>query len=131
MADIAPMSKKQAQFFAGLILICTVTAALVLVIDYQIKGAILEQANRLRLEIEGWQRGQSPAATSGYRPDSHPANHVDYPADLVDSGTTRVETAGHNGSASQQDSAPFGPRFEPSRNDGHSPISGDGEQIQP
>ena len=59
------------------------------------------------------------------------ANHVDYPADLVDSGTTRVETSGHNGSASQQDSAPYGPRFEPSRNDGHSPIPGDGEQIQP
>lgn len=92
MADIAPMSKKQAQFFAGLILICTVTAALVLVIDYQIKGAILEQANRLRLEIEGWQRGQSTAATGSHGSGNHTDNHVSYPSDLVDSGNARVET---------------------------------------
>lgn len=97
MADIAPMSRKQAQFFAGLIIICTITAALVLVIDYQIKGAILEQANKLRHEIEGWQRGQNPASTSGNRLDSHPDNHVPYPSHLVDSGTTRVEASGNNG----------------------------------
>ena len=121
------MSKKQAEFFATLILVCTITAALVLVIDYQIKGAILEQATRLRLEIEGWQRGQKPAAASGNRSDSHPDNHVHYPSDLVGSRTTRVEASGHNGSANKQDTAPFGPRPKPDRTTGHSPIPGEGE----
>lgn len=99
---MSDMSKKQAEFFAILIVLCTITAALVLVIDYQIKGAILEQANRVRRDIEGWQRGQSAATASGNRSDSDAGNHVGYPSDLVDSGTARVETSGSNGSANGQ-----------------------------
>lgn len=102
---MSDMSKKQAEFFAILIMLCTITAALVLVIDYQIKGAILEQANRVRRDIEGWQRGQSAAAASGNRSDSDAGNHVGYPSDLVDSGTARVETSGSNGSANGQNHA--------------------------
>jgi hypothetical protein len=123
MADIAPMSKKQAQFFAGLILICTITAALVLVIDYQIKGAILEQANRLRLDIERWTSGQKPEATGSNRPDSHPDNDVLYPSDLVDSGTTRVETSGTNGSANGTVAPNHTVRSKPSRRHGPSTVS--------
>lgn len=129
MSEIPPMSKKQAQFFAGLIIICTITAALVLVIDYQIKGAILEQANRLRLQIEGFQRGQNPATASGNRSDSDVGDHVSYPADLVDSGTPRVEASSahsaNNGQGKAQEIRTTKPRGTPRRG----PIPGDGEQV--
>lgn len=129
MSEIPPMSKKQAQFFAGLIIICTITAALVLVIDYQIKGAILEQANRLRLEIEGWQRGQNPAAASGNRSDSDAGNDVSYPSDLVDSGTTRVETSSPHSASNGQGKTQEIRTTKPGRNTRRSPIQGTGEQV--
>jgi hypothetical protein len=87
------MSKKQAEFFTVLILICTVTAAAILLIDFQIKGAILEESNKLRRVIEGVRNGQSPTSADGYRPDSDTGYNVPYPSDMVDSGATRVETA--------------------------------------
>jgi len=96
------MSKKQAEFFATLILICTITAVLVLAIDYQIKGAILEQSNSLRRDMERFLNGQSPAATGSHRSSNHADNHVSYPSDLVDSGNARVETAGHNAASNGQ-----------------------------
>lgn len=88
------MSKKQAEFFAILILICTVTAAAILVIDFQIKGAILEESNRMRKAIEGWQNGQRPAAANGHRPSGDTSNDPSYPSDLVGGGATGVEKAG-------------------------------------
>ena len=90
------LSKKQLEFFAWLILICTVTAIIVLAIDYQIKGAILEQSNALRREIEAWRSGQSTAPTDGNRSDNHAGNDPAFPADLVDSGATGVETPSDN-----------------------------------
>jgi hypothetical protein len=92
------MSKKQAEFFTVLILICTVTAAAILIIDYQIKGAILEESNRMRREIEGYYSGQRATPAGGNRPDRDSGNDVSYPSDLVDSGTTGVEKTGSNGS---------------------------------
>lgn len=86
------MSKKQAEFFTVLILICTVTAAAILLIDFQIKGAILEESNRLRKIIEG-HYGQRPAAANGNRPYRDPDYNPAYPADMVDSRATRMEEA--------------------------------------
>jgi hypothetical protein len=88
------MSKKQVEFFAFLIIICTVTAAAILIIDYQIKGSILEESNKMRRTIEWWQNGQRPATADRNRPDRNPGNDVPYPSDMVDSGTTGMETAG-------------------------------------
>lgn len=99
MKETPPMSRKQAQFFAGIIIICTVVAALILVIDYQIKGAIIEQANRLRKEIENF--GQKPAATSGHGFAHNSGDDLAYPSDLVRGRTARVEKE----SASDVDSA--------------------------
>ena len=85
------MSKKQAEFFAYLILICTVTAILVLVIDYSIKGAILQESNALRRVIEG--HGQGTKATNSDGSSANATDNVAYPADLVDSRTPRMEEA--------------------------------------
>lgn len=84
------MSKKQAEFFTILIIICTVTAAAILIIDYQIKGAILEESNRMRKAIEAFY-GQRPAAANGSRPYRNPDNDPAYPADMVGSRATGME----------------------------------------
>jgi len=98
------MSKKQAEFFTILILICTVTAAAILLIDYQIKGAILEESNRMRKELER-HYGQRSAAANGSGPVSNPDNDAAYPSDLVDSGTARVEATGPNDTDSKRNAA--------------------------
>jgi hypothetical protein len=87
------MSKKQAEFFTILILICTVTAAAILIIDYQIKGSILEQSNRMRKDLERFY-GQRPAASDSSRYDSNDRNDPAYPSDMVGSGATGMEATG-------------------------------------
>lgn len=85
------MSKKQAEFFTILIVICTVTAALILAIDFQIKGAILEESTRMRKDIERYLNGQRSAPANGRGPFRNSDNDPAYPSDLVASGTTGVE----------------------------------------
>lgn len=50
------LSKKQAEFWAALIIICTIVAVLILLIDFSIKTAILQESTKLRLMIEEWER---------------------------------------------------------------------------
>lgn len=125
MKETPPMSRKQAQFFAGIIIICTVVAALILVIDYQIKGAIIEQANRLRKEIEGF--GQKPTAAGSNRPAHNPDHHVSYPSDLVRSGDAGMETAGFVYSANGTGPADESPGSVARGSLGDSEIPGTGE----
>ncbi len=88
------MSKRQAEFFTVLIIIATLTAAAILVIDFQIKGAILEQASRFRQQYEEWQNGQSSARPANSRADYHRADNGAYPSDMVASGNAGMEAAG-------------------------------------
>lgn len=121
------MSKKQAEFFTILILICTVTAAAILIIDYQIKGSILEQSNRMRKDLERFY-GQRPATANSSRHDSNDSDNPGYPADMVGSGTTGMETAstfsalpdGSNGSSKTR-------RARAARQDGPGSVPGSGE----
>lgn len=117
------MSKKQAEFFATIILVCTITAVLVLAIDYQIKGAILEQSNKLRLDMERFLNGQSTAATGSHRSGNHTDNHVSYPSDLVDSGNARVETPRDYGQPNGTGNAQEIRTAKPRRTTRRSPIS--------
>ena len=50
------MSKKQAEFWVALIVLCTIFAVAILLVDFGIKSAILEESNRLRIKIEDWER---------------------------------------------------------------------------
>jgi hypothetical protein len=108
------MSRKQAEFFTLLILICTVTAALILVIDFQIKGAILEESNRLRRMIDG----QETAAANGSRPDNHHHNDPDYPADLVRGRDAGLEKASPIQAGNGQGKPSRAKRPQPRGNDG-------------
>jgi hypothetical protein len=91
------MSKKQLEFFSALIWIAVVTAVIILAIDFQIKGSILEQATNFRRQYEEWQRGQTRAATASQRPDNHGTNNPPYPSDMVSGGNALVEKASANG----------------------------------
>lgn len=90
------MSKKQAEFFAILIWLAVLTAAAILIIDFQIKGVILEQVLEFRRHYEGWQSGQKGTATTSKRPDNNRRNDLAYPSDLVASGHTVMEEASDN-----------------------------------
>jgi hypothetical protein len=50
---LVELSKKQAEFWAFIIIMCTAAAIAVLLLDFGIKSAILEESTRLRLLIEG------------------------------------------------------------------------------
>lgn len=112
------MSKKQLEFFTFLILICTVTAALILLIDFQIKGAILEESNRLRRVIES-----HPTSANGSRFADNTSDDTAYPADLVRSGTASMETSGHSESANGKSPAQGSRRAKPRANDGSGSVS--------
>jgi hypothetical protein len=99
------MSKKQLEFFTILIWIAVVTAAIILVIDFQIKGSILEQTLGFRRQYEEYQRGQKGTSTASQRSDNHGNNNPAYPSDMVGSGSSVVEKASHNGSGNEAGSA--------------------------
>lgn len=120
------MSKKQAEFFTILILICTVTAAAILIIDYQIKGSILEQSNRMRKDLERFY-GQRPAAADSGRHDSNDRDDSGYPADMVGSGTTGVEERGTIPGSNGAGTARKSGRARAARQDGPGSIPGSGE----
>jgi hypothetical protein len=91
------MSKKQLEFFTILIWIAVVTAAIILVIDFQIKGSILEQTLGFRRQYEEYQRGQKGTSTASQRSDNHGPNDAPYPSDMVSGGNALVEKASANG----------------------------------
>lgn len=98
-------SKRQLEFFAFIIWIAVLTAAAILIIDFQIKGAILDQVTNFRRQYEEWQSGQAGKATASKRPDNHRNNDVAYPGDMVAGRDASVETAGHNGAPYEPGSA--------------------------
>jgi hypothetical protein len=81
------MSKKQIEFFVILIWVAVLTAIAILVIDFQIKGAIIEQAIKLREAMNG----QTGKTTASQRPDNNGSNNAAYPNDMVASGNARME----------------------------------------
>ncbi len=99
------MSKKQVEFFTIIICIAVVTATAILVIDFQIKGSILEQANNFRRQYEEWQSGQTGTATASKRSSNNGHNDSAYPSDLVGSGHAVVETAGDSNDDLEQGTA--------------------------
>lgn len=46
------ITKRQAEFWSFILLVCIAVSCLVLLVDFGIKAAILEESNKLRLTIE-------------------------------------------------------------------------------
>jgi hypothetical protein len=70
------LSRKQLEFFGVIIVICTIISAVILLIDFGIKTAILEESVRLRLKIEQWERvnGLNTKTTANGVVDDAPIN---------------------------------------------------------
>ena len=83
------LTKKQAEFWGLIIIICTVTALVILMIDFSIKGAIVEQALELRKAINefGLKTGANNSAQH------HISHDGALPGDLVDYGDAGVEAS--------------------------------------
>jgi len=85
------MSKKQAEFWVAMIVLCIVVAVAILLVDFGIKSAILEESNRLRLSIEEAMRGQKPAGANESGADNVAPNNPPYPADVLVVEPSRME----------------------------------------
>jgi hypothetical protein len=93
---------RRAEFFAVLVTVCTVVAAIILIVDYHIKGEILEAIERYR---EG--NGQGNAGPAGLRIDYNGHRDSPLPSDLVYSGNAGMEASGAT-AANESDQGYFG-----------------------
>lgn len=100
------LNKRQLEFWAFIIIMALGASIAVLLIDFSIKTAILEESNKLRLVIEGWQGGQHRQTTdaNGVVPD--PDNDAPIPGDVLVVNSPGMETgSGANGSKASDKSA--------------------------
>jgi hypothetical protein len=89
------LSKKQAEFWGIFIFIMVLVAITVLLIDFQLKGAILEQAIRVRREIDTWNKDKNGPDTAGSNANGdNPNAPVDspIPTNVLVCEPTRMET---------------------------------------
>jgi hypothetical protein len=85
------LNKKQTEFWGVILIICLIVSVAIMLVDFQIKQAILEESTRLRLAIEGWE-----IRTSGLRPNQNRASdnatlNSSIPADVLVDTTAGME----------------------------------------
>ena len=85
------MTKKQAEFWVALLVLCIIVAVAVLLVDFGIKAAILEESNKLRLTIEGIERGQSAGGAAQDRADNNTSNDATISSDVLVGDTPGME----------------------------------------
>lgn len=99
------MSKKHAEFLVALLVLCIIFAAAILLVDFGIKAAILEESTRLRLAIEDEEVRRSGRNTTGanaVRADNDRGNDPPFPADVLVEHSPGME----KGSSANGDKAP-------------------------
>lgn len=83
------LTKKQAEFWVAILVLCLVVAIAITLVDFSIKSAILRESNALRLKIEAWEvangRGSKETVSNGAAP-----NATD---DTAISGTVLVDSS--------------------------------------
>jgi hypothetical protein len=80
------MSKKQAEFWVALIILCIIFAVAITLVDFGIKASILEQSNKLRLDMEAWEvriSGRQPTGTDEVRASNDAPNNTSIPGDVL------------------------------------------------
>jgi hypothetical protein len=90
------MSRKQAEFWVAMIVLCIIVAVAILLVDFGIKSSILEESNRLRLQIEEWSRGQKPTGANESGAANVAPNDPPYPSDVLVVESPGMETGEHN-----------------------------------
>jgi hypothetical protein len=88
------MSKKQAEFWVALLVLCLIFAVAITLVDYGIKASILEQSNRIRLLIEEWEinHGRNATGANEVRTNDDPDNNTPIPSDVLVVNPPGMET---------------------------------------
>lgn len=86
------LSKKQLEFWAVLLIIILSASVLIMLVDFGIKAAILEESTRLRLKIEEWEKGgRNPTKANASGASNDVAIDTPFPSDLLVVNPSRVE----------------------------------------
>jgi cytoskeletal protein RodZ len=86
------LSKRQIEFWVIMFLIILGIMTLITVVDISTKTAIMEQATRLRLLIEGQANGQNASRTNETGTSSDPIDDGSIPGDVLVFDNARLET---------------------------------------
>lgn len=86
------LSKKQIEFWVIMFLIILAIMTFITVVDISTKAAILEQATKLRLLIEGQANGQNASRTDTAGIASDPIDDGSVPGDVLVLDSARLET---------------------------------------
>lgn len=96
------MNKRQVEFWGVTLLICLVVSVAIMIVDFQIKQAILEESTRLRLSIEEWEVRKSGLRADKVRATDDSANHTTIPGYVLVEPTAGME-AGNVRDGSQKE----------------------------
>jgi hypothetical protein len=100
------MTKKQAEFWAFIIIICSMTALAILIVDFGIKSAILEESTRLRLTIEE-HSGHKRQKSDDSRTANDPSDDSHISGDVLVVNSQRMEKGNvHNGAEKASNGSP-------------------------
>ena len=79
------LSKKQIEFYTAILVLCIIFAVAITLVDYGIKASILEQSNKLRLDIEEWENriGRKPAGANEVGNSDDTTNDYPLPSDVL------------------------------------------------
>jgi hypothetical protein len=86
------VSKRQLEFWMAILILCLITAIIITLVDFSIKASILEQSNKIRLEIEEWNRGQGRGRQAEDGASYNADNNSPLPGDVLGKHTTGLET---------------------------------------
>jgi hypothetical protein len=87
------LTKRQMEFWTLILVLCIGTAIVVLLLDFGIKAAILEESTRMRLKIEEWERlnGRHSEGTNEGRDGNDALDNPPLPSDVLVVDAARME----------------------------------------
>ena len=88
------LTKKQLEFWTIALLFCIGISVLILLVDFGIKAAILEESTRLRIKIEEWESGRGPAKANASGVGNDTSIDSDIPGPLLVEHTPGMEKGG-------------------------------------
>ena len=85
------LNKKQTEFWTVLLIVCLVVSVAIMLVDFQIKQAILEESTRLKLVIEEWEVRYSGHRQDNQRTTNDSANDATISGPVLVDPATRME----------------------------------------
>jgi|SRR5215469_584652 len=96
------LNKKQTEFWAVLLMVCLVVSVAIMLVDFQIKQAILEESARLKLIIETWEFKANGLRESKNRGTDNSADNSAFPAVVLVDPATGMEAGNVPDSTAKQ-----------------------------